>query len=132
MVYGYEIGATSTTTNIEELTIPLNPPRSRYYEASVFNDRADGHISAHGFPYVVWVFDILTEAMVSQLRIFCPGQSAAVYLVSRVPPDATHTSERYVKFQGIMVWPTREQMEKRRQNGRYVGLEFTFRHLEEV
>lgn len=130
---GYEIGSTSSTTNVEELTRVVNPPRGRYYEASIFNDKADGQVSAHGFPYAVWIFDILTEAMVSQLRTFVgSGQSAEVYIVTRVPPDASNPTERFVKFKGIMIWPSPDFMDKRRANGRYLGVEITIRRLEAV
>jgi hypothetical protein len=129
--YGYEIGTTSTTTNVEELATPINPPRGRYYEASHFNDKADAQVSAHGYPFAVWHFDVLTEAMVSQLRTFVgSAQSAEMYIVTRVPPDSTYTEERFVKFKGIMIWPSRELMNKRNANGRYLGLEFMFRRLE--
>lgn len=131
--YDYEIGTTSSTTNVEALSTPLNPPRGRYFEASIFNDKADGQVSAHGFPYAVWTFDVLTEEMLSQLRTFVgTAQSAEVYIKTRLPPDSTHTTERFVKFSGVMIWPTREIMNKRQANGRYLGLEFTFRRLEEV
>lgn len=129
--YGYEIGTTSSTTNVEALSTPLNPPRGLFFEASIFNDKADGHQSAHGFPYAVWTFDILTEDMVTQLRTFCPGQSAAVYIVTRVPPDDLGP-EQFVKFQAIMVWPSKDLMNKRRAGGRYLGVEIQFRQLVEV
>jgi hypothetical protein len=101
-------------------------PRGRLYEASVFNDRADGQVAAHGFPYCIWVFDVLTIPMIATLRTFCPGQSASVYLKTRNQADA------FVTFSGIMVWPTPQQMDKRQVGGKYLGLEFTFRQLQEV
>jgi hypothetical protein len=132
-VYGYEIGLTTTTTNVEELTTPVHPPRGRWYEASIFNDKADGMVSAHGFPRCVWLFDILTEEMVSQLRTFVgTSQSGEVYIVTRVPPTAADDGELFVKFGAIMVWPSRDLMDKRNAGGRYLGVEIPFRRLEEA
>ncbi|MCB0207705.1 MAG: hypothetical protein KDJ52_00155 [Anaerolineae bacterium] len=124
---------TSSTTNIEDLPTLVNPPRSQFAEASIFNDKGDGQVSAHGYPVDVWIFDILDEAMINQLRTFVgSGQSAEVYMVTRVPPDASNTTERWVKYKAVMIWPSRDLMQKRRAGGRYLGVEIQFRRLEAV
>lgn len=130
-VYDYEIGATvGAMTNLEELTTPVNPPRSRFYEHSILNDKADGRRSGHGFPYAVWEFDILTVAMINELRQFCSGVSASAAIKTRVAPDASATTEEFRCYSGVMLWPTQAYMEARRFGGRYMGLEFEFRMLE--
>lgn len=122
-VYSYALGTSYPITNVESFGTPLNPPRSRYYEAGQFTDRLNGQVAGVGYPRAVWQFDILTQAMVDALRTICPGYSANVYLTTRILDGTFDT------FTGIMIWPSR-QMDSRNFNGRYLGLEFEFRQLE--
>jgi len=124
----YEIGIdVPSLTNLESLTTPVNPPRSIYSPASIFIDRADGSTVGRGFPWTIWQFPSLDKAMLDQLRIFCPGYSEPVYIQTRIQDDT------FAIFSGVMVWPSKEQMEKRIGAGKYVGfyqgLEFIFRRL---
>lgn len=125
--YSYGLGLSlATLTNLESLATPIYPPRGRFYEASVFLDRADGHVAAHGFPYTIWLFNTLTVAMIAHLRLFCPGQSAEVYISTRNSADA------FAIYRGVMIWPSKDQMDKRLRANFYEDLEFTFRRLEPV
>lgn len=121
--YSYEIGTSYPPTNVESLTTPVNPPRSRFYEASQMVDRLDGQVAGQGYAAAVWRFDVLTQAMIDQLRTICTGYSASVYIKTR-KLDGT-----FAYYTAIMVWPSR-QMDSRNFNGRYLGLEFEFRQLE--
>lgn len=128
-IYDYALGTSFPPTNIETLlTLPGFPnglvPRGRFYEASILSDRLDGHRSGHGWPYAIWVFDVLTQDMVNILRTICPGYSANVYLRTR------NNTGAFADYSGIMLWPTQDQMDRREFNGRYLGLEFQFRRLE--
>ncbi len=123
--YNYALSTTYPPTNVESFTTPINPPRSRFYEASQFVDRLDGQIAGQGYANTVWRFDVLTQAMVDALRAICPGYSATVYIRTR-RLDGT-----FMDYSGVMVWPAR-QMDNRNFNGRYLGLEFQIRQLEEV
>jgi hypothetical protein len=120
--YSYEIGTTSSTTNLESLTVPVNPPRSEFIEWTREYDKADGQMGGDGYPMAVWHFDVLTQAMVTQLRTFCSGKSAAVYIKTR-KNDGT-----FVKYAAVMVWPS-DQMRKRVFRARYLDLSITFRRL---
>lgn len=126
-VYSYALGTSNPPTNLELFTDPVNAPRSYYREAAAFIDRADGSQSAQGYPWVVWEFDTLTQDMIDELRAICPGQSADVYLTTRIYDGSFDT------FSGVMLWPSADQMEKRvgAENGVgiYSGLQFTFRRL---
>lgn len=124
--YSYAIGSSNPPTNVEELPTPVNPPRGRFSEHSVLLDRSNGRVSGHGFPSAIWHFDILTQDMIDQLRLFCPGASATVYLTTR-KNDGTFDT-----YRAIMIWPTQTQLDARAAGGRYLGLEFTFRRLEAV
>ena len=122
--YSYALGSANPPTNVEDLATPLNPPRGRYSEYGVLLDRGDGHVAGHGFPTAIWHFDILTQAMVDQLRVFCAGPSAAVYLTTRVNDGS------FDLFSAKMIWPSQVQLDARNMGGKYLGLEFEFRMLE--
>ena len=126
----YALGASDPPTAIETLLATTGrtgkrAPQDTFYESSVFVDRADGRQSGHGYPYCVWRFDILTQAMIDNLRAVCPGRSAEVYITTR-DADGDFTT-----YQGVMIWPQR-QAEARQAADKFVGLEFTFRRLEVV
>lgn len=129
--YEYSIGLTKAgLTNVESLATPLNPPKGLYTEATAIFDKADGNVSGHGFPVVTWIFDVLTVAMVAQLRSFCTGQSAEVWIKTRISPDSLTSTDGYRVFNGIMIWPSQDYMTKRQMGGKYLGLEIQFRRLQ--
>lgn len=127
-VYSYAIGTTAPgLTNLESLTVPVNPPKGYFNPAAVYVDLPNGTQRGLGFPTVIWRFDSLSAAMLAQLRTYCPGYSANVFITTRILDDT------FDSFSAVMVWPSQEQLEKRAgaaQNaGFYNGLEFTFRSL---
>ena len=123
--YQYAIGSTNPPTNVESLSTPLNPPRGEMVEWSRTYDRANGLVGADGFPVARWKFDVLTQAMVDQLRSFCPGKSSEVYITTLKPDDT------YGTYTAVMVWDD-AQLKKRNFGGRYLGIEIEFRRLEAV
>ena len=130
-VYSYAIGTSNPPTNLELFTPPMNPPRSRFFEVAQWLDKADGTVRGQGFPYCIWEFDTLSQDMIDDLRTICPGQSATVYITTRVLDGDFDT------FTGVMLWPGQDQMEARvgandSSDGIYRGLEFTFRRLQAV
>jgi len=121
--YSYEIGTTSSTTNVEDLTVPVNPPKGNYKEWSSSYDQGDGGMAGDGYPYAVWTFNgLLSAAQVAQLRTFCSGRSAVAYINTRINTDA------YDKFSCVMIWDP-DQQEKRRFGGYVLGLRLVFRKL---
>lgn len=123
-IYDYEIGATEVgMTNVEDLATPLNPPRGFYFEHAVVTNRGDGQQSGHGFPTARWEFDLLTQDMIDQLRTFCSGRSAEVYIRTRIN-DGTMDD-----FSAIMIWPTDTQMETRRASNKHLAITVEFRRL---
>lgn len=127
-VYDYAIGSSNPPTNLESLTTPINPPRSRYQEAAQFIDKADGGQRGQGFPTLEWVFDTLTQDMIDQLRAFCPTQSADVFLTTRILDGSFDT------FSAVMLWPY-EQLQQRvgandSSDGIYQNITFRFRRLQ--
>jgi len=120
-VYDYEIGTTSTTTNIELLSPPLPPPRSVFIEYTREYDKADGQVGGDGYPMAIWTFDLLTTAQLAKLRTYCSGRSAAVYIRTR------NANEEFVKYSAIMVWPS--DLMKKRVAGKYLDVQIEFRRL---
>jgi len=124
--YSYGISAsTSATTNVESLTTPLNPPRSTYNEWSRIYDRSDGSSAGDGYPSAVWHFDYLTQAQVTQLRTFCTGRSASVYITTRINTGA------FATYTAQMIWPG-DLLQKRQFGGRFASIDIQFRKLEAV
>lgn len=120
-VYSYEIGTTSSTTNLESLSPAIPPPRSVFVEYTREYDNADGHVGADGYPMAIWTFDLLTTAQLAKLRSFCSGKSAAVYIKTR------NASEAFAKYSAIMVWPS--DLMKKRVAGKYLDVQIEFRRL---
>jgi len=98
-------------------------PQDRFYEASAALDKLDGGQLDQGWPYVVWGFGVLSQAMLDNLRAVCPGRSAAVYLTTR------DDDGDFATYTGLMLWPL-NLAEKRQLGGKFVSVEFTFRRLE--
>lgn len=98
--YHYGIGTSSPVTNLESLGTPVNPPRGSYAEWTVIRECGDGSTAGHGYPQVTWHFDYLTQDMVDQLRTFCAGRSASIYIQTRL--SSTGTWDEYTC---IMHWP---------------------------
>jgi len=123
-LYSYEIGTTSSTTNVESLTVPVNPPRGEYVPWSRTYDRGDALVGADGYPVARWKFDVLTQAQLGQLRTSSgvSGKSGACYIVTRTDAGT------FSKFSCVLVWPD-DQMARRAFNGRYLDLVFEFRKL---
>lgn len=123
--YNYEIGTTSSTTNVESLTTPVNPPRGDFREWSRSYDKADGTVGGDGFPMATWTFDLLSQAMVAQLRTFCTGRSASVFINTRKNDDT------FAKYSGVMIWDP-GQVRKRAPGDRYRNIVIEFRKLQAV
>lgn len=120
--YSYAIGSTSTVTNVESLTTPVNPPRGTFQEWTRVYTSSSGMESGDGYPSATWHFDVLTQAMVTQLRSFCSGKSASVYITTR------NGAGSFVKYSAVMIWP-QNLMDKRVFRDRYLDVEIEFRKL---
>jgi hypothetical protein len=119
----YQIGTTSSTTNVESLTTPLKPPRSTWNEYSQAVETADAGVRGAGWKVVTWTWDYITIAQRTQLRTFCAGKSATVYIRTKV---LTGTYPAYEYLTGKMVWPDGpEEM----RNGRILNVTLEFRAL---
>lgn len=126
-IYSYAIGSTNPPTNLESLTVPVNPPNARPVEASQFLETADGGMRSQGFPWTRWDFDTLSQAMVNQLRTFCPNQSANVYITTLLL-DGT-----YATYSAVMWWPNQQAEKRTKGSGSarfHQELQITFKRLQ--
>ena len=116
----FKIGTTlAGLVNLEALTTPLTAPKAPYKPWNTSQAAASGLSIGKGFPSCQWTFSQLTPAQRDQLRSFCAGKSAIVYIRTMT----NDTNDSYANFQAIMTWPDEE---KRDPTKRHDRLEMTF------
>ncbi len=124
MAYEFGIGTTLIgITTLDQLTVPVTFPRSGYKQFAVTVDLSDQSARGFGRPSATWRFGVLKFAQRDQLRVFCPGASALVYIRTKKRDD----QEVYSNFRAVMVWPEEEEAKA----GRILDLEILFRDLVE-
>ncbi len=122
--YSYEIGASyGGMVNVEELATPLPAPKSAFRPYSKRIDLGDGTVRGLGWVTATWRFGVLKSSLRDQLRVFCAGASASVYIKTR----KNNTSDAYQVYTAVMIWP--EEEEKRA--GRRLDFVVEFRNLVE-
>ena len=105
--YDFEIGSTYVgMTNVEELTVPLPPPASTYKRYALEVDLGDDTVRGFGLPSATWRWQVLTLAQRDQLKTFCSGASATVFIQTK-KRDA---SEVYDEFTAVMIWQEEEDV----------------------
>lgn len=119
----FKIGTTSTTTNIESLATPLPVPRAPFKPYARTISSASGITVGKGFPSCQWVFSMLSAAQRTQLRAFCAGASATVYIRTM-----TNEADAYANYQAIMHWPEDEKRDPSKRHDR-LEMVITFTHL---
>ncbi len=132
MTTGFEIGTTSSTTDLASLTTPLTAPRAPFKSSARVRQAVDGTSIGQGLPVCVWTFSRLTPAQREQLRSFCSGASAVVYIKTRTnEADVPHSvaADSFQKFKAVMHWPVED--ETRDPGGTHDRLDFkiTFTHM---
>ena len=115
----FEIGSTSSTTNVESLGTPLLPPRSEYIEFSQDIELADGGTRGGGWMVATWEWDFMTQAQYTQLLTFCATKSKDAYIVTKTD------HETFVKYSCKMTRPS----QVKRNNGKVYGVVIQFRNL---
>lgn len=123
-IYSYEIGASYVgMTNLESLTTPLPAPKSTFRPYSQYIRLGDGTVRGSGWAEATWRWGFLTRAQRNQLRTFCTGASANVYIKTR----KNDSSDAYQVYMAIMIWPEEEE----KSLGKRIGLEIRFTNLVE-
>jgi hypothetical protein len=117
----FKIGTTLLgMTNIESLTTPLPAPRSSYLPYARVYSKGNGGTRGVGSPVAQWTFPILSVDQYSQLKSFCSGASADVYIRTKMDDDT------YDDFEAKMIWPNEPQD---RWYGERRNFTVTFRNL---
>jgi hypothetical protein len=100
----FKIGTTLVgMTNIESLSTPLLPPKSTFLDFARVYSKGNGGTRGVGSPVATWSFPILSVAQYNQLKSFCSGASADVYIRTKLDDDT------YDDFQAKMIWPNEPQ-----------------------
>ena len=123
MTYEYKIAtALIDLALLSELTTPVPWPFASVTPSVGSITLGDGTERAIGSPLAAWHWGFLTSAQRDQLKTFCPGKSAAVY-IRTILPDGS-----FADYSAIMVWPQNEM----RQAGRVIDITVEFRQLVEA
>lgn len=117
----FEIGTTlGGMTNIESLTIPLPLPKSSYLPYARTPNKGNGGTRGVGSPIAAWSFAVLSVLEYNQLKTFCPGASADIFIRTKLDDDT------YQDFEAKIIWPNEPQD---RWYGERRNFTVTFRNL---
>jgi hypothetical protein len=124
-LYQYAIGLSAETlTNIESLTVSVRPPKHGFSPYSKPLPLGNGTVRGGGWPTASWNWKILGRAERDQLRTFCPGASAEVFITTRISDNA----DEYKTFSAVMLWPQEEEKDA----GKRPDFTLKFQRLAEV
>ena len=128
----FKIGASlGTLTNLESLSTPLPVPRAPFKPYARVRLAASGRSIGQGLPSCQWIFSRLTPAQREQLRTFCPGASALVYIQTMTnEKDIPHSiaADSYQVYQAVVHWPEDEKRDPAKTHDR-LELPLRFTHL---
>lgn len=101
--YLFAIGLTlEELTNLSELTVPVLTVASQHFDYARIVNLGNGGTRGVGSPYHIWNVGLPTLDERNQLKTFCPGASAEVFIYTKLN-DGT-----WVTFQCQMLWTTDE------------------------
>ena len=122
----FKIGTTQANmTNVEALATPLPVPRSVFRDFADVVTAASGRSYGRGLPTCKWIFSVLTSAQRQQLKTFCSGKSAVIYIRTLANDDV------YYNYRAIMHWPVEEERDPSKRRDR-LEFEIEFTHLEKL
>ena len=99
----FGIGSTQAgITALSALATPVMDPKSTFSPYSQDIRLGDGTVRGSGWATAIWSWAFLPRAARDQLRTFCPGKSAVVYIWTRT----MDSSDVFGAYQAVMVWPT--------------------------
>ena len=109
-------------TMLGNLTVAVDYPKSTFMPYASEQKLISGLVRGVGYPTCTWIWSVITREQRDQLRTFCPGKSAAVFIKTKT----MDSSDSYHTYSATMVWPTQEE---ERDTQRRVGLKITFQTL---
>lgn len=106
MAHNYEIGATFVgMENLGDLTPAVPEPKSDFNDFSEHLQLGDGTVRGAGWMTAEWRWTYLGRARRDEMKTFCAGASAAVFIRTR----KNDTVDAYEYYTAIMVWPIDEE-----------------------
>ena len=96
-------GGVAGLTALSGLTTPVLDPVSFWQDFQEQVDLASQLVRGVGLPVAEWLFPVMSLAARSQLKSFCAGASAVVYL------RTANNAGSYAIYKGVMVWPLQER-----------------------
>jgi hypothetical protein len=97
MMY-FGIGTSAgTITDLQDLGLSIYP-KSTYLPSAVTKKTGTNTKRGFGLPVAYWTFPLLSLDERNQLKSFCPGYSATVYIRTKKDDDT------YANFQCVMNW----------------------------
>jgi hypothetical protein len=131
-ISSFEIGATyAAMANLESLTVPLPVPRAPFKPYARIRRAVSGKSIGQGLPVCQWIFSRLTPLQREQLRYFCTGASAAVYIrtmTNEADTGQSVTADAYHDYLAVMHWPEDERRDPAKTHDR-LELVIEFTHL---
>lgn len=116
--YDYQIGTTyGGMVNVESLPTPVFAPKRDPMKYTKPMPLGDTNVRALGWLTTGWHWDFMTQAQYTQIKTFCPGLSAQVYIKTK------DNSGAYKIYTATMLWPTQEP---ERDRGRVMDITITF------
>lgn len=126
MTSSFKIGTTlAGITTLDALTTFVPDPKTSFRSYSKLLDLGSGLKRGAGWPTAEWNYGFLTQAQREQLRTFCAGASAEVFITTRTR-DEDNEDSLFKTFKAVMIWPEEEDY----RNSRRVDVTIKFTRLE--
>lgn len=113
-------------TSLDALTVALPTPKTPFRASTSLVATASGFVVGKGFPTCEWTFSMLEADQREQLRSFCAGASAEVYIRTM-----TNEGDAFGIYRAVMVWPLEEDRDPTARHDR-LELRISFRRMIEV
>lgn len=106
----YKLGTTLPGTLLSALTTKVTRPKSTFEPYADYRTSSSGLVTGLGDPIIEWQWAFLPRAMRDQLRTFCTGPSAYVYVRTQI----NDTADIWATYYAIMNWPKEDREATRR------------------
>lgn len=127
MTSEFKIGSTLVgITTLDALTVFVPDPRTSFRPYSKMIDLGSGLKRGAGWPTAEWNYGFLTQEQREQLRTFCTGASAEVFITTRTR-DEDDDDQLFKTFKAVMIWPEEEDY----RNSKRLDFTIKFTRLEE-
>lgn len=129
MASDFKIGTTlEGIVSLDALTVFVPDPRTSFRNYSKLLDLGNGMKRGAGWPTAEWHYGYLLQEQREQLRSFCTGASAEVFMRTRTrDEDDSETPILFKIYKAVMIWPETEEYIKSKR----IDFVIKFTRLEE-